>query len=50
MDFLLGDLEEEIYMKQLEVFHITGKENLVGKLQKILYGLKQAPPESLKIS
>jgi len=38
--FLHGDLEEEIYMKQLEVFGVKGKKELVYKLKKSLYGLK----------
>jgi hypothetical protein len=37
---LLGDHEEEIYMKQLEGFTIKGKEELVCRLRKCLYGLK----------
>ncbi|GKV38830.1 hypothetical protein SLEP1_g46695 [Rubroshorea leprosula] len=41
--FLHGDLEEEIYMKQLEGFEVQGKKNLVCKLKKSSYGLKQAP-------
>jgi hypothetical protein len=42
--FLHGDLEEEIYMSQLEGFYIVkGKEDLVCKLKKSLYGLKQSP-------
>ena len=39
--FLHGDLEEEIYMEQLEGFIIKGKERLVCWLKKSLYGFKQ---------
>ena len=38
--FLHGDLEEEIYMKQPEVFMVKGKKELVCRLKKSLYGLK----------
>jgi len=40
--FLHGDLEEEIYMKQLEGFMVKGKKELVCKLKNSLYGLKQS--------
>ena len=40
--FLHGDLEEEIYMKQLDGFHVEGKEDYLCRLKKSLYGLKQA--------
>lgn len=37
--FLHGDLEEEIYMTQLDGFKVAEKENWVCKLTKSLYGL-----------
>ena len=40
--FLNGNLEEDIYMQQLEGFVASAKCNLVCKLQKSIYGLKQA--------
>ncbi|GAQ83662.1 putative retrotransposon protein [Klebsormidium nitens] len=40
--FLNGDLEEEIWMEQPELFE-TGGEKLACRLKKSLYGLKQAP-------
>ena len=43
--FLNGDLEEEIYMDQLEGFVESGQESKVCKLTKSLYGLKQAPKQ-----
>jgi len=39
--FFYEELEEEIYMLQLEGFAEKGKENLVCRLNKSLYGLKQ---------
>jgi len=38
--FLHGDLKEEIYMKQPEVFAVKGK---ICKLNKFLYGLRKSP-------
>jgi len=40
--FLNGDLEEEVYMKQLEGFSSTSGEHLVCMLNKSIYGLKLA--------
>jgi hypothetical protein len=42
-EFLHGDLEEQIYMKQPKGFVVKGKKELVFKLKKSLYGLKQSP-------
>ena len=39
--FLNRDLDEEIYMEQLEGFIEKGKENWACKLKKSIYGLKQ---------
>ncbi|KAA3472465.1 Retrovirus-related Pol polyprotein from transposon TNT 1-94 [Gossypium australe] len=41
--FLNGYLEQEIYVNQPQGFQVTGKEDMVYKLNKALYGLKQAP-------
>jgi len=42
--FLAGDLEEEIFMEQLEGFEVGTKEDdLVCRFKRSLYGLKQAP-------
>ena len=41
--FLHGELDEEIYMTQLPRYKVTGKEDIVCKLEKSLYGLKQSP-------
>lgn len=40
--FLYGELEEKIYMHQLEGFKIFGKENYVCLSQKFLYDLKKS--------
>jgi hypothetical protein len=42
MTFLNGELDEEIYMDQLDGFVVYGQEGKVCKLLKSLYGLKQA--------
>ena len=41
--FLNGDLEEEVYMEQLDGFQVQEAEKYVYGLKKALYGLKQAP-------
>jgi hypothetical protein len=41
--FLNGEIEEEVYIEQLDGFVIHGKESHVCRLKKALYGLKQAP-------
>lgn len=38
--FLNGDLHEDGYMDQPEVFQDKSRENLVCKLKKFIYGLK----------
>ena len=43
--FLNEELEEEIYMDQLDGFVANGQEGKVCKLLKLLYGLKQAPKQ-----
>ena len=43
--FLNGELEEEIYMEQLEGFIVPEQENKVCRLVKSLYGLKHAPKQ-----
>jgi hypothetical protein len=40
--FLFGELDEEIYMEQLEGFVKKGQEKKVCRLLKAIYGLKQA--------
>ena len=46
--FLHGDLDEDIFMEQLEGFLQHQKERLVCKLKKSLYGLKQSPRQWYK--
>jgi hypothetical protein len=41
--FLNGELEEEVYIEQLEGFQLSENTDYVCKLKKTLYGLKQAP-------
>jgi hypothetical protein len=43
--FLNGELDEEIYIQQPDVFVAPGQENKVCRLRKSLYGLKQAPKQ-----
>ena len=46
--FLNGDLDEEIYLDQLQGFVVQGQESKVCKLRKSLYDLKQAPNNGMK--
>jgi hypothetical protein len=43
--FLYEELEEEIYMAQLDRYKIPGQENKVCKKIKSMYGFKQAPKQ-----
>nr|GFA54175.1 retrovirus-related Pol polyprotein from transposon TNT 1-94 [Tanacetum cinerariifolium] len=43
MEFLNGELKEEVYVSQPERFVDQGNPSHVYKLKKALYGLKQAP-------
>ena len=40
--FLNGNLEEDVYMTQLDGFILDGQADRVCKLQRSIYGLKQA--------
>ena len=40
--FMNKELEEEVYIEQLEGFQLSENANYVCKLKKALYGLKQA--------
>ena len=46
--FLHGDLDEKIFIEQLEGFKVKGKENMGSTLKKSPYGLKQAPRQWYK--
>jgi ATP-binding cassette subfamily B (MDR/TAP) protein 1 len=46
--FLHGDLEDDIYMKQLDGFQVKGQEDYVCRLRKSMYRLKQAPRQWYK--
>jgi len=41
--FVNGDLEEEVYIEQLDGFILGDDPKLVCRLKRALYGLKQAP-------
>jgi len=41
--FVNGELEEEVYIEQLDGFILGNVAKLVCRLRKALYGLKQAP-------
>jgi hypothetical protein len=40
---LNGDLEEEVYVEQPEVFQLVEEKDYVCRLNKSMYGLKKAP-------
>ena len=42
LDFINGDLEEEVYIDKPEGFQLTDNPDNVCKLKKVLHGLKQA--------
>jgi hypothetical protein len=42
VEFLNGDLYENVYMAQPKGFNVEGKENLGCHITKFIYGLKQA--------
>ena len=42
-DFLNGELEEEVYIEQLEGFQLLENKDYVCGFKRDLYGLKQAP-------
>jgi hypothetical protein len=46
--FLHGDLDEEIYMEQLEGFVQNHKKKFVCRFKKSLYGLRQSPRQWYK--
>ena len=46
--FFNGELEEEIYTKQLEGFVIHEQETKVCKLDKSVYGLKKSMSHVMK--
>jgi hypothetical protein len=41
--FLHGEMDADVYVRQVSGFEVPGKENWVWKLNKSLYGMKQAP-------
>ncbi|MBW0475779.1 hypothetical protein O181_015494 [Austropuccinia psidii MF-1] len=42
-DFLHGEMDANVYVKQIKGFEVPGKEGWVWNLKKSLYGTKQAP-------
>jgi hypothetical protein len=41
--FMNGELEEEVYIEQPEVFQLSENTDYVCKLKKAFYGIKEAP-------
>ena len=48
IEFLNGELEEDIYIHQPKGFTVSGKEDYVFLLESSLYGLKQSPRQWYK--
>ena len=45
--FFNNELDEKVYMEQLEGFVLPGNEHKIYKLIKSLYGLKQTPKQEI---
>ena len=41
--FLNSELEEEVYIEQIDEFYLVDEKDMVWRLKKALYGLKKAP-------
>ena len=45
--FLDRNLDEEVFMDQLESFMVEGKKHMVCKLKRSIYGLNKLPDNSI---